>query len=67
MYPGKTFCRVVALKRAGLKSRKHLKLEQEKGKGQEMVLNRNVPELKLVLRHIKAEQWKGENHQEWDR
>ena len=35
--------------------------------GQEMVLIRNVPELKQDLRHIEAEQKKGENHQEWDR
>ena len=45
----------------------NLKLEQEKGKGQEMVLSRNVPELKQDLRHIEAEQGKGENHQEWYR
>ena len=39
----------------------HLKLEQEKGKGQEMVLIRNVPELKQDLCHIEAEQGKGEH------
>ena len=44
----------------------NLTLEQEKGKGQEMVLRKNVPELKQDLRHIEAEQGKGENHQEWD-
>ena len=32
-----------------------------------MVLSRNVPELKQDLRHIEAEQEKGENHQELDR
>ena len=42
------------------------KVGQEKGKGQEMVLSRNVPELKQDLRHIEAEQGKGENHQKWD-
>ena len=36
----------------------HLKLEQEKGKGQEMVLSRNVPELKQDL--CKAQQGKRE-------
>ena len=42
-------------------------LEQEKGKGQEMVLSRNVSELKQDLCHIEAEQGKEENHQELDR
>ena len=32
-----------------------------------MVLSRNVPELKQDLRHIEAEQEKGEKHQELDR
>ena len=31
---------------------------------QEIVLSRNVPELKQDLRHNEAEQGKGENHQE---
>ena len=43
------------------------KVEQEKGKGQDMVLSRNLPELKQDLLHIEAEQGNGENHQEWDR
>ena len=40
-------------------------LEQEKGKGQEIVLNRNVPERKQDLRHSEAEQGKREEQKDW--
>ena len=44
----------------------HLKLEQEKGKGQEIVLSRNVPELKQDLRHSEAEQGMREEQKRLD-
>ena len=44
----------------------NLKLEQEKGKGQEMVLSRNVPELNQDLRHSEAEQGKREEQKKLD-
>ena len=51
-----------------LEKLQHLKLEQEKWKekGQEMVLSRNVPELKQDLRHIEAEQGKREEQKKLD-
>ena len=41
-------------------------LEQEKGKGQEMVLSRNVPELKQDPRHSEAEEGKREEQKRLD-
>ena len=38
----------------------------EKGKGQEMVLSRNVPELKQDLHHSEAEQGKREEQKRLD-
>ena len=40
--------------------------EMEKEKGQEIVLSRNVPELKQDLRHIEAEQGKREEQKKLD-